>query len=117
MTENSTHLRPKRAGSGRPRSGDPTVRLAYRGRDGARFTYSPTVIRTQPDAIEVIMLVPLRVGLPVEIEPTLQGTGVGPAHEPARTPRHFSQTIQAEVAGCRCNAEGLFRIRLTFRPI
>ena len=81
-----------------------TVRLAYRGRSGARWTYSPTVIRTGPDSVEVRMLVPLTVGLPVEIEPPPDG----------RVPKGGSPLpkITAQVTGCHCNADGLFRVRL-----
>jgi hypothetical protein len=92
-----------------------TVRLAYRSR-GARWTYSPTVVRTQRGSMEVSMLVPLRVGLPVEIErqPTsVRAKDSRRAASPGAT--RPAPAIRAQVTGCRCNADGLFRIRLSFQ--
>jgi hypothetical protein len=84
-----------------------TVRLAYRGRTGARWTYSPTVVSNDSDALEVRMLMPLTIGLPVEIETRPDEPLHGLAADQPRIP--------AWVTGCQCSPDGLFRVRLAFR--
>jgi hypothetical protein len=74
------------------------------------------VIRCRRDSIEVSMLVPLRVGLPVEIERPAELRGPNVTSEPMRAARP-PQPIRAQVTGCRCHADGLFRISLTYEDI
>ena len=81
-----------------------TIRLAYQGRSGARWTYSPTIVSSGPDQLEVSMLVPLVVGHRVEIET--------PAHGQDGDAARLPGSVRAQVTGCQCNADGLFRIRL-----
>lgn len=81
-----------------------SIRLAYRGRTGARWTYSPTVTQSRPDWLEVSMLMPLAVGRPVDIEPLSQDS----SDESDVVP----QRVRARVTACQCSADGLFRIRL-----
>ncbi len=80
-----------------------TIRLAYKGRSGAQWTYSPTVTESRPDWLEVSMLVPLAVGHPVDIEP-ISSSRSGEASA--------GRSIRARVTGCQCSPDGLFRIRL-----
>jgi len=61
------------------------------------------------------MLVPLRVGLPVEIEPPSGDQAPGSAPRNGRDSAAASPAILAQVTGCECNADGLFRIRLSFQ--
>lgn len=79
------------------------IRLAYKGRSGAQWTYSPTVTQSRPDWLEVSMLVPLAVGHPVDIEP------ISTNRSGEATP---GRSIRARVTGCQCSPDGLFRIRL-----
>jgi hypothetical protein len=53
------------------------------------------------------MLVPLTVGLPVEIETTRDEDASKAGSPPSK--------IAALVTGCRCNADGLFQVRLALR--
>jgi hypothetical protein len=109
MPDNSSgSLQTRASAKGRGSRGR-IIRLAYRGRGGTRWTFSPTVIRSHAGSIEVSMLVPLRVGLPVEIEQPLRPRAAGSAAAPP--------AIRGRVADCRCNADGLFRIRLRFHEV
>lgn len=113
MVENKAYNgRPRRTHSGGRGSRGRTVRLAFRGHGGARWTYSPTLIRSQPDSIEVSMLVPLRVGLPVEIEQSAAERAPDSARGGPQAPAPVTPAIRAQVTGCRCSADGLFRILL-----
>ena len=61
------------------------------------------------------MLVPLRIGLPVEIEQPARGGAWDSAPLPASSPAPASAAIRAQVTGCQCHADGLFRIHLTLQ--
>jgi hypothetical protein len=113
MRENKAYSgRPGRThGGGRGTQGR-TVRLAFRGHGGARWTYSPTLIRSQPDSMEVSMLVPLRVGQPVEIEQPAPERAPEPARGGTQAAAPTTPAVRAQVTGCRCSADGLFRILL-----
>jgi hypothetical protein len=80
-----------------------TIRLAYRGRSGERWTYSPTIVASGPGQLEVSMLVPLAIGHRVEIETDGQASGAAT----------FPPRVRAQVTACQCSPDGLFRIRLS----
>jgi hypothetical protein len=113
MARNIARSRLARRSSDDARWRGNTVRLAYRGTGGARWSYSPTVIQARRGSLEVSMLVPLRVGLPVDIETPAEVHGQAAAgRDRAGAP---SRSIRAQVTGCRCNPDGLFRICLTYQ--
>lgn len=116
-------MRENKAYSGRPRgthgggraTQGRTVRLAFRGHGGARWTYSPTLIRSQPDSMEVSMLVPLRVGQPVEIEQPAPERAPDSAWAGTHAASPATPAVRAQVTGCRCSDDGLFRILLALQ--
>jgi hypothetical protein len=64
--------------------------------------------------MEVSMLVPLRVGQPVEIEQSAPERATDSPRAPkAATPA--TPAVRAQVTGCRCSDDGLFRILLALQ--
>jgi hypothetical protein len=61
------------------------------------------------------MLVPLRVGQPVEIEQPAAERAPESARGGPRAQAPVTAAIRAQVTGCRCSADGLFRILLAVR--
>jgi hypothetical protein len=80
------------------------VRLAYRGRSGHRWVYTPQVVECDEQGLAVKMLAPLAVGVQVEVEI-------------ARIGNSSPDSQEARVIQCRCSADGLFLIHLAWARV